>query len=52
MFFAHSENSVRAKHILKDHLESTADLCLSFAQSAELEQLFFLAGLVYDVGKA
>ncbi len=51
MFFAHSENSAGTKHILKDHLERTARLSRSFALSEALEQLFFLAGLVHDVGK-
>ncbi len=51
MFFAHSENTAGTKHNLKNHLERTADLCRLFAPSAELEQLFYLAGLLHDAGK-
>jgi CRISPR-associated endonuclease/helicase Cas3 len=51
MFFAHSENTAGTKHILKDHLESTADICRLFVPSAKFEQLFYLAGLVHDGGK-
>lgn len=52
MFFAHSENTNGQKHKLNDHLIRTAELTSSFAPSAELEQLCYLAGLVYYVGKA
>jgi len=51
MFFAHSENSAGAKHNLKDHLERTARLSRSFATTEALEQLFYLAGLLHEVGK-
>jgi CRISPR-associated endonuclease/helicase Cas3 len=50
-FFAHSENSEGTKHILKEHLESTAKLARSFAPSRNLEHLYYLAGLLHDVGK-
>ena len=50
-FFAHSENPQGKKHVLKDHLESTAKLARSFAPSRELERLFYLAGLLHDIGK-
>jgi len=39
-FFAHSENPEGKKHVLKDHLESTAKLARLFAPSRELERLF------------
>jgi CRISPR-associated endonuclease/helicase Cas3 len=51
MFYAHSENSDNVKHGLKEHLLSTAELTRSFAPTKELEQLFFVAGLLHDVGK-
>ncbi|MFH0990565.1 MAG: CRISPR-associated helicase Cas3' [bacterium] len=51
MFYAHSENNKSEKHSLKEHLERTAELTLSFAPSDELRHLFFLAGLLHDVGK-
>jgi len=52
MYFAHSENSKGQKHKLNDHLLRTAELTSLFALSAELEQLFYFARLVHDVGKA
>lgn len=51
MYFAHSENARGEKHSLKDHLESTAKAVQSFAPSKDLEQLFYLTGLLHDVGK-
>lgn len=51
MFFAHSENSSGKKHSLKDHLEQTASLARSFAPSEKFASLFYLAGLLHDVGK-
>ena len=51
MFYAHSENSQHIKHALKDHLHSTAEIAQSFSPSAAFEDLFYLAGLVHDVGK-
>jgi CRISPR-associated endonuclease/helicase Cas3 len=51
MFYAHSENERGEKHSLKEHLESTAELARSFAPSNELSHLFFLAGLLHDIGK-
>lgn len=51
MFYAHSENSSGKKHSLKDHLKHTAELARSFAPSDEFASLFYLAGLLHDVGK-
>jgi CRISPR-associated endonuclease/helicase Cas3 len=51
MFYAHSENVRREKHILKEHLLSTAKLARSFSPSEKLKQLFYLAGILHDVGK-
>jgi CRISPR-associated endonuclease/helicase Cas3 len=51
MFYAHSENDKGEKHILKEHLERTAELAHSFAPSDYLRNLLFLAGLLHDVGK-
>ena len=51
MYYAHSENANGEKHKLIDHLVATADLTRSFAPSKELEQSFYLAGLLHDVGK-
>ena len=51
MFFAHSENARGIKHNLTEHLLNTAELARSFAPSKELRQLFYLTGLLHDVGK-
>lgn len=51
MFFAHSGNANGEKHPLKEHLTCTADLARSFAPSNDLQPIFFLAGLLHDVGK-
>jgi CRISPR-associated endonuclease/helicase Cas3 len=51
MYYAHSENPQGKRHALADHLTSTASLARSFAPSKELEDLFYLAGLLHDVGK-
>ena len=50
-FFAHSENPQKKRHLLKDHLLATAELTQSFAPKKEFEQLFYIAGVLHDVGK-
>ena len=50
-FFAHSENNQGEKHLLKNHLLETALSIKSFALSENLRELFYLAGLLHDVGK-
>jgi CRISPR-associated endonuclease/helicase Cas3 len=51
MLYAHSENFQGQRHNLNDHLMDTAVLARSFAPSKELQHLFYLAGLLHDVGK-
>jgi len=51
MFYAHSENTQGEKHRLRDHLRRTAMQARSFAPLKELERLFYLAGLLHDIGK-
>ncbi|MGD0338611.1 MAG: CRISPR-associated helicase Cas3' [Bacteroidota bacterium] len=51
MFYAHSENARGEKHSLIEHLKKTAELTRSFAPSEKLRNLFYLAGLLHDVGK-
>lgn len=51
MYYAHSGNPQGKKHALADHLTTTASLARSFAPSKELEPLFYLAGLLHDVGR-
>lgn len=51
VYFAHSENPLGQKHVLKNHLVETAQRARSFAPAEGLQQLFYLAGLLHDVGK-
>lgn len=51
MFYAHSENKQGERHGLREHLTRTAKMARTFAPSAELQELFYLAGLLHDVGK-
>lgn len=51
VFYAHSENERGEKHRLVAHLRSTAELTRVFSPSPELGELFYLAGLLHDVGK-
>lgn len=50
-FIAHSENARGEKHLLKEHLLSTANLTKSFAPTKEIEMLYYLAGIFHDIGK-
>ncbi len=50
-FIAHSKNVKGIEHVLKDHLKETAQLMHSFAPTKELEELFYLAGTLHDMGK-
>ena len=51
IFYAHSENNKGKKHELSDHLLHTAKLASSYSPQDSLQQLFFLAGLLHDIGK-
>jgi CRISPR-associated endonuclease/helicase Cas3 len=51
MFFAHSENPQGIKHELVDHLERSGNLARSFAPVQDYGELFYLAGILHDVGK-
>ncbi|MCL4549043.1 MAG: CRISPR-associated endonuclease Cas3'', partial [Bacteroidetes bacterium] len=50
-FIAHSENCFGEKHPLKEHLKNTAAKMQSFAIDEELKNLFYLTGILHDVGK-
>ena len=50
-FFAHSENPKGKKHLLIDHLLSTANFTKSFAPKKEFQSLFYLSGIFHDIGK-
>ncbi|NLD38368.1 MAG: CRISPR-associated helicase Cas3' [Desulfatiglans sp.] len=50
-YYAHSENKNNEKHDLEKHLHETANLAESFACRTEYRHLFYLAGLIHDLGK-
>ncbi|MCL4547859.1 MAG: CRISPR-associated helicase Cas3' [Bacteroidetes bacterium] len=50
-FVAHSKNNFGEIHLLKDHLKNTAVRAHSFATDEDLTNLFYLAGILHDVGK-
>lgn len=51
MYFAHSKNPQGDKHKLEEHLLQTAMLTRSFAPNSQFEMMFYLAGILHDVGK-
>lgn len=50
-YFAHSENNNNKKHLLSKHLKDTAMLARSFACQSEFQKIFYLTGLLHDLGK-
>jgi CRISPR-associated endonuclease/helicase Cas3 len=50
-FMAHSENGLQEIHLLSKHLKETATLSASFASKKEYESIFYIAGLLHDLGK-
>ena len=50
-FYAHSGNEVGKWHGLKEHLIAVAEYAQSFSPTEKLRPLFFLAGILHDVGK-
>ncbi len=50
-YFAHSKNNDGIKHLLKDHLASTAKISVSFGKSDGEKKLLRIAGLLHDLGK-
>ena len=50
-YIAHSENSLHETHSLSKHLHETAKLSSSFAWKEEYKPIFYLAGLLHDLGK-
>ncbi|MBF0542646.1 MAG: CRISPR-associated helicase Cas3' [Nitrospirae bacterium] len=51
IFYAHSENNDKVKHKLVDHLIETARLAESFTSNVTYKSIFYLAGLLHDIGK-
>lgn len=50
-FMAHTENGLQEIHLLSKHLKETATLSASFASKKEYESIFYIAGLLHDLGK-
>jgi len=50
-YIAHSENSLLKTHLLSKHLRETAKMSSSFAWKEEYKSIFFLTGLLHDLGK-
>lgn len=50
-YWAHSENQQKQRHSLFGHLLETARYAASFACSGEFEPLFYVTGLLHDMGK-
>jgi len=50
-YYAHSENAHGEKHGLLEHLLETATLAQSFASQENYKKLFYLTGLLHDLGK-
>jgi len=50
-YYAHSENSHKEKHSLSKHLHQTARLAESFAWQEKCKAIFYVTGLLHDLGK-
>ncbi len=50
-YYAHSENDCKEKHSLSKHLFETARFAESFACQESYKPLFYMAGLLHDLGK-
>ncbi|MBU1054147.1 MAG: CRISPR-associated helicase Cas3' [Proteobacteria bacterium] len=50
-YYAHSENSLNVQHALSKHLHQTAKLAESFACKENYKPIFYLTGLLHDLGK-
>jgi CRISPR-associated endonuclease/helicase Cas3 len=50
-YYAHSENSLKEKHFLSKHLHETARLMESFACQENYKPVFYVTGLLHDLGK-
>lgn len=50
-YFAHSENNLQECHSLSKHLHETATLAKSFTCNENYKGIFYLTGLLHDLGK-
>lgn len=50
-YWAHSENNLGKKHFLSEHLKRTAEIASSFACDDKYRLIFWLTGILHDLGK-
>lgn len=50
-YYAHSENDNNEKHTLSKHLLQTAELASSFTCQEKYQPIFYMTGLLHDLGK-
>ncbi|MFW6029041.1 MAG: CRISPR-associated helicase Cas3' [Halanaerobiales bacterium] len=50
-YIAHTQNDKGEYHLLKNHLESTAQLAYEFTEKWSMGDLGYIAGLIHDLGK-
>ena len=50
-YYAHSENSRNEKHDLSKHLCQAAELAESFSCRESYKPIFYVTGLLHDLGK-
>ncbi len=50
-FYAHSENNFKESHLLSNHSKETATIAKSFACNEIYKAIFYLTGLLHDLGK-
>lgn len=50
-YIAHSENNLHETHLLSKHLQETAAMASAFAWKEDYKSVFYLAGLMHDLGK-
>jgi CRISPR-associated endonuclease/helicase Cas3 len=50
-YYAHSENKANEKHALSKHLTETAELAVSFTDQEAFKPIFYLTGVLHDLGK-
>jgi CRISPR-associated endonuclease/helicase Cas3 len=50
-YWAHSENCNKKKHCLSKHLRETAILAKTFTSNDQYKRIFYITGLLHDLGK-
>ncbi|KUG22845.1 crispr-associated helicase cas3 [hydrocarbon metagenome] len=50
-YIAHSENNTNETHLLSKHLREAAEISSSFSWKEDYKSIFYLTGLLHDIGK-